>query len=145
MISRVIIKYLQVWWRRRVGWLSTCVGRRGFHRGGNDQTLESSLCKGNRMCRQWGSETRLRVWEQPGGPVVKNLPANAGDPGEWDSIPGWGRSPGEGNDNPLQYSCLGNPMDRRAWWATVHGTPAHVSALPYKGESKECTCIPRGS
>ena len=44
---------------------------------------------------------------------------NAGDPG---SIPGLGRSPGEGNGNPLQYSCLKNSMDRRgAWWATVHG------------------------
>ena len=54
----------------------------------------------------------------PGGSVVKNLPANAGDSG---SIPGLGKSPGKGNGNPLQYSCLGNPMDRRAWWATVHG------------------------
>ena len=44
--------------------------------------------------------------------MVKNLPANAGDAG---SIPGWGRSPGEGNGNPLQYSYLGNPMDRGAW------------------------------
>ena len=43
---------------------------------------------------------------------------NAGDPG---SIPGLGRSPGEGNGNPLQYSCLENPMHRGAWWATVHG------------------------
>ena len=54
----------------------------------------------------------------PGGLVVKNLPANAGDAG---STPGLGRSPGEGNGNPLQCSCLGNPMDRGAWWATVHG------------------------
>ena len=58
------------------------------------------------------------VWGFPGGSVVKNLPPNAGDPG---SIPGLGRSPGEGNDNPLQYSCLENPMDREAWWAIVHG------------------------
>ena len=54
----------------------------------------------------------------PGGSVVKNPPANAGDVG---SIPGLGRSPGKGNVNLLQYSCLGNPMDREAWWATVHG------------------------
>ena len=50
--------------------------------------------------------------------VVKNPPADARDAG---SIPGSGRSPGEGNANPLQYSCLENPMDRGAWWATVHG------------------------
>ena len=53
--------------------------------------------------------------------VVKNLPANAGDIRDAGLIPGWGRSPGEGNGKPLQYSCLGNPMDRGAWWATVHG------------------------
>ena len=53
----------------------------------------------------------------PGGPVVKNLPANSGDTG---SIPESGRSPGGGNGNPLQYSCLGNPMDRGARWAIVH-------------------------
>ena len=53
----------------------------------------------------------------PGGSVVKNLPANAGDAG---SIPGSGRSSGGGHGNPLQYSCLENPMDRGAWQA-VHG------------------------
>ena len=53
--------------------------------------------------------------------VVKNLPASAGDIRDLGSIPGSGRSPGEGNGNPLQYSCLENPMDRGAWWATVHG------------------------
>ena len=55
----------------------------------------------------------------PGGSVVKNLPANSGDAGDAGSIPGSGRSPGGGNGHPLQYSCLGNPMDRGAWWATV--------------------------
>ena len=54
----------------------------------------------------------------PGGSVVKNPPANAGDMG---LIPGLGRSPREGNGNPLQYSCLENPIDKGAWWATVHG------------------------
>ena len=53
----------------------------------------------------------------PGGSVIQTLPANAGDAG---SIPGSGRSPGGGNGNPLQYSCLKNPMDRRAWQATAH-------------------------
>ena len=53
----------------------------------------------------------------PGGSVVKNMPANAGDTG---LILGSGRFPGEGNGNTLQYSCLGNPMERGGWWATVH-------------------------
>ena len=53
-----------------------------------------------------------------GGSGVKNLPASAGDVG---SIPGLGRSPGEGKGNPFQYSCLRNSMDGGAWWATVHG------------------------
>ena len=53
--------------------------------------------------------------------VVKYPPANAGDLRDTDSIPESGRSPGRGNGNPLQYSCLENPMDREAWRATVHG------------------------
>ena len=49
--------------------------------------------------------------------MVKNLPANAREAGTADSVPGLGRSPGERNGNPLQYSCLGIPMDRGGWWA----------------------------
>ena len=59
-----------------------------------------------------------RVGGFPGGSEVKASAWNAGDSG---SIPGLGRSPGGGNGNPLQYSCLENSMDRGAWWATVHG------------------------
>ena len=55
-----------------------------------------------------------------GGAVVKNPPANAGDARNVGLIPGLGRSPGEGNGNPLQYPCLENPI-RGIWWATVHG------------------------
>ena len=54
------------------------------------------------------------------GSAVKTLPTNEGDSRDVDSIPGPERSPGEGHGNPLQYSCLGNPMDRGAWWATFH-------------------------
>ena len=54
----------------------------------------------------------------PRGSVGKESACNAAEVG---LIPGLGRSPGEGSGNPLQYSCLGNPMDRAAWWATVHG------------------------
>ena len=59
---------------------------------------------------------------------VKNKASacNAGDPG---SVPGLGRSPGEGNGNPLQYSCLKNPMDRGAWWVTVHGVAKSQTQL----------------
>jgi len=58
--------------------------------------------------------------------VVKNPPANAGDAG---SIPESERSPGEGNGNPLQYSCLGNPLDRGAWRAAVHGVTKNRTQL----------------
>jgi len=77
-----------------------------------------------------------RVVGRPGGSVVKNLPANAGDTGDSGSIPESGRSPGEGNGNPLQYSCLENPMDRGAWWAIVtteythRGIEHHLSFHP---------------
>ena len=54
----------------------------------------------------------------PGGSDSKEFACSEGEPG---SVPGWGRSPGEGNGYPLQYSCLENPMDRGAWWAIVHG------------------------
>ena len=53
--------------------------------------------------------------------VVKNLPANTGDLRDASSIPGWERSLGGGHGNPLQYSCLENPVDSEAWWTTVHG------------------------
>ena len=70
------------------------------------------------MC-QWVCHTVNRI----GGSVVKNLPANARDVG---LIPGSGRFPGEGSDNPLQYSCVGNPMDRGAWPATFSGVAKRV-------------------
>ena len=62
----------------------------------------------------------------PGGSVVKNPPPSAGDVG---SILGLGRSPGEGNGNPFQYSCLGNPKDRGAWQATVQGVTKSQTRL----------------
>ena len=58
----------------------------------------------------------------PGGQVGKNMLASAGDGRDVGSIPGWGRSPGEGNGSPLQYPHLENPMDRGAWWAAAHGS-----------------------
>jgi len=61
--------------------------------------------------------------------VVKNPPANAGDVGDAGSIPQLGRSPGEGNGNPLQYPCLENPMDRGAWQAAVRGVEKRQTRL----------------
>ena len=63
----------------------------------------------------------IRVPPATGALVLKDPPTDAGDVRDAGSIPGSERSPGEGNGNPLQYSCLENPMDRGAWWATVHG------------------------
>ena len=68
---------------------------------------------------------KSKGWVSQGGSVVEKRPANAGDVG---SIPGLERCPGEGNSNPLQCSCLGNPMDRGAWSATVHGVAKQSDA-----------------
>ena len=61
--------------------------------------------------------------------MVKNLPASMGDAGDVGLIPVSGRSPGTGNGSLLQYSCLGNLMDRRAWWATVHVVAKNQTGL----------------
>ena len=78
--------------------------------------LYSSVCEMEAFCFCFFHITLFHI--APGGTVVKNLPANAGDVG---LIPVLGRSPREGNDNPFQYSCLENSMDRGVWRATVHG------------------------
>ena len=65
-------------------------------------------------------------WSFPGGSDSKESAYNGGDPG---SIPGLGRSPGEGNDNPLQYFCLGNPTEAGSWWTTVHGVGKNRTGL----------------
>ena len=77
----------------------------------------------------------------PGGSVVKNPPANAGDPG---SIPESGRSPGEGNGDPIQYACLENPMDRGAWWATGYGVAKNRARLSEHSSARlrrGCICV----
>ena len=77
----------------------------------------------------------------PGGAVMKNPPASAGDTG---LIPGSERSPGGGNGNPLQYSCLGNPMDRGAWWATVHGATRVLDTTEQLKKNNKQQSGPRG-
>ena len=80
------------------------------------------MCPSGGLQRHWESGRQIKAPAQlcsgfPGGLDGKESACNAGDPG---SVPGLGRSPGEGTGNPLQYSCMENSMDRRAWWATVH-------------------------
>ena len=77
----------------------------------------------------------------PDGAVVKDLLADAGDV---DLIPGLGKSPGGGSGNPLQYYCLGNPMDRGGWWTTVHGVTKSrtVSAAAKSHQSCLTLCEP---
>ena len=72
----------------------------------------------------------------------KNPPANAGDTRDAGSVPGSGRSPGEGNGNPLQYFCLGNPMDRGAWWAIIYGVTKSQTRLSAPAHSiyNNCDC-----
>ena len=72
-------------------------------------------------------ENRDKVF--PGGSVVKNLSASTLDAGDAGSAPGSGRSPGEGNGNPLQYSCRGTPVDGEAWRAAVHGVAKSQTRL----------------
>ena len=72
----------------------------------------------------------------PGGSVVKNPLAKARDVG---LIPGSGKSPGGGNGNPLPYSCLGDPMDRGAWWAAVHGVAKSQTRLSVRYSGRECS------
>ena len=80
----------------------------------------------------------------PGGAVVKNPFASAGDARDAGSIPGLGRSPGEGNGNPLQYSCLENSKDRGAWWATVHRFIKSWTRLnTHTHTHTECSKLPR--
>ena len=65
----------------------------------------------------------------PDGSAGKEPTCNTGDAGDAGLIPGSGRSPGGGNGNPLQNSCLGNPMDRGGWWATIHGVAKSQTLL----------------
>ena len=95
---------------------SSCIGRWIFHHLchlGNPQNIKNLIYfefgMTNTICK-WASEVVL---------VVKNLLANAGDIRDTGSVPGSGWDPGGGNGNPLQYSCLENPMDRGAWWAST--------------------------
>ena len=103
--------------------------------------LGTQLVAFNKLCRWLWARLRLenhcvtRVASQV-ALVVKNPPANGGDVRDLGSVPGSGRSPGGGHGNPLQYSCLENPMDRGAWWATVHGVKESQTQLKPLGTAR---------
>ena len=102
------------------------------------QSFERQVVTGAQRCEVTCPRSYSQQETEPGfGPVSLGFPyssvdkesaCSAGDPG---SIPGLGRSPGEGNGNPFQYSCLENPMDGGAWWATVHGVAKSQTRLSY--------------
>ena len=85
---------------------------------------------------------KIIMWASQVALVVKNPPANAEDIRNVGSIPGLGRSPGGGHGNPLQYSCLENPMDRRAWQATVHRVTKSWTCLKWLSMHTSCLIEP---
>ena len=95
------------------------------------------------VAKSW---TQLRDWTELNWMLFKGLPwrlsskESACNAGRTGSIPGWVRSPGEGSGSPLQYSCLGNPMDRGAWWATVHGVVKSQTWLS-DWAHRQCYCV----
>ena len=113
----------------RPGVLQSMGLQRVRHNWANEQQKRQSCNSGKRnspLCSVEGPADTpfvnfIRNAGFPGDSVVKNLFAKAGDARDMGLIPESGRSPGGGNGNTLQYSCLENTMDRRAWWATVHG------------------------
>ena len=89
------------------------------------------LCTPRAGAKVWSlvKEVDPTCYGSPGGSEVKNLPASARDTGDTGLIPGLGSWPGGGTGNPLQYSCLENSVDRRAWWATVSGVTKNQTWL----------------
>ena len=102
------------------GWTSTLIQRKGC--------WAERKCPLNHFSGLIYLTLRL-MWGFPGGSVGKSSACNLRDKGDAGSIPGLGRSPGGEHGNPLQYSCLENPVDRGAWWATVHGVTESQTLL----------------
>ena len=97
-----------------IGSTESTTGPQRKFKNGNSAVFYEWITEGSETC------------DFPGGSVGKESACNAGDPG---SIPGMGRSPGEGNGNPPPYPCLGNPTDREAWWVIIHGVAKSWSWL----------------
>ena len=100
------------------GWHHRLNGHEFEQTPGDSDGQGSLVCCSLSGCKELDMTQQLNNKYFPGGSDGKASAFNAGDLG---SVPGWGRSPGEGNGNPLQYSCLENPTDGGAWQATVHG------------------------
>ena len=109
---------------------SSIPGSGRFPGGGHGNPLQYSCMEYPIGRGAWWAAVHGGKLGFPGGTVIKNLPANAGDTRDAPSVPGWRRYPGVANSNPLWYSCLENSMDRESQWATVHGVT----------KSEKCTC-----
>ena len=122
-----LLLFTFVHWRRK--WRPTPVFLPGESQGRGAWWAAVYGVTQSRTWLKWLSSSRYPskmsahpiVWASQVALVVKNLPSSAGDIIDAGLIPGSGRSPGGGHGNPLQYSCLGNPMDRGLWWATIQG------------------------
>ena len=101
----------------------------GLHRVGHDWSNLAAAAAAVFFTQIFIIVCNLLLWASRVALVVKNPPANAGDIRDSGSIPGSGRPPGGGHGNPLQYSCLENPMDRGIWWATVHSVAKSQTQL----------------
>ena len=120
-----LFSFYSSFWRRK--WQPTPVFLPGESHGRKGLVGYSLWgCKELDMTKQL---THTHTHTHTGGVVVKNPPANAGVSSDTRLIPGSGRSPGGGNGNPLQYSCLGNPLDRGSWWAAVCGVAESQTRL----------------
>ena len=110
--------------------LSLSCGMQDFHYDMWDLSLWSMISLWLRHADSFAPQ-HVGSWASQVALVVKNFPAIAGDIRGWGSIPGSGRFPRGGHSNPLQYSCLENPIDRRAWWARVHGVTKSLTQLKW--------------
>ena len=160
-----------IFWAKILEWVAISFSEKNNEQKRASQSRDRTLVShvAGRLLTVWATEvTLLVVWKlimlhltidgflctirtSQVALVVKNPPANSGDIRDTASIPGLGRSPGGGHGNSLQFSCLENPMDRRAWWATVYGVPKSwtwlkwlsMPVLPQNSRRELVSCLSR--
>ena len=134
------VKWIYAWMSECMGFVSTT----GLWKFLKDALLGRAIFKEMSIPLSFGLPYVL-AWASQVALVVKNMPANAGDIRVVGSIPGLGRSPGGGQRNPLQYSCLENPMDGGAWWATGHRVTKNRTRLKWLSKHMLAPTMPHPS